>query len=1337
MRRFLVGSVVFSALAAGLAVQTPQARAASIDPSSVTASVQGLNVAVSWTDGDTAGVVGYTVSTVPQSPAVSVPPGAASAVLTGLRPGIGYTVLVAAQTASGDGDAVAAPGTVSTQAPGGSYVALTPQRLLDTRIALGAPKGVTQLVALAVTGHAGVPAVGVSAVALNVTVTQPRSGGYVTAYPAGVARPLASNLNFAAGATEANLVVVQVGAAGVVDLYASAATQLVADVSGYYTTAAAASPTSGLYHALPPSRILDTRNGTGGTSAPAGPGGTVNLQATGVGGVPASGVSAVVLNTTVTAPTAGGYVTVYPAGAARPTTSTLNFTARQTIANRTVVRVGVGGAISLFNYAGDTHLVVDVTGWFTDGSDASTGGSYYVALPPHRLVDTRYGTGAPQSPIAPGGILPVQVAGLDGLPTADAPTPATGAALTVTLARNTSPMYATVYPSLAQRPLASDLNAPQNTIVPNLTLGALGVDGAEDIYNSGGSSDFVVDLSGYYIGDVHIPQSTITPPPTAITAVGQGPDGPNSVTIAPGAPAPTIGQVIASAPTTAAPDGVLAQVTAVATDTSGASVAAVQPATLQQALGDADMAISVPLGANDLASSPSGSPAIGMGQLRSRAVSPDSEPPITGSDTEHCTGDTGTSVTITRSFNPDLIFEAHLGHKGFEPTITAKAGIDISEQFGASVLYGAKAQCSWNTQLAKHAFKPVTFDVAGVPVVIVPVFTLTLKADLSGQTGVTASISQNFEAQAGLQYADGKVSAYHSITNKITHTGPTFDAANATASLAVTGELEGKLYGIAGPDISLTATLTANADVNATPWWTLGLTLDAEAGLKFKKLFVHVDVSIDAELLNLTLAQATTPPAAAPPVITTTTLPEAVASQKYGTQLTTADHRTATWKLVSGTLPTGLTLSGFTISGTPAATGQSAFTIQFTDTTGHTLEVPLSITVAPGSSGGGGGGPTTGSITGQVTETGGAPLAGVLVSLRTCASCTQLPMTTRTDANGMYAMTDVPAATGYYMCFDGSNATGGDSDATGYQFTCYGGSPIIPPAQPFDVTGGTTTTGIGATENPGGAVTGQLTDKNGNPIGVDDVQVDADQTGNPPEGYFSYLSSFNKPTGSYTVKGVPPGEYTICFTGDAFVHPPVFTGYGDVCNGGAQFSNGGSPVAVTARAITSGIDVQMPDGAAITGTVTDTAGNPLSDVPVVISGLGGTDPSGYSPWAWQPSTNDSGQYVIGNLTAGTTYRVCFGQYLITPKPPFTQYDDSCYPSLVNMTTDQTLTGIDGQVTPLTTTSVTPSATLAGRPDARRTLPATTTSLTVVPGQPSPPIQYFSRKPLNRATLREP
>ena len=132
-----------------------------------------------------------------------------------------------------------------------------------------------------------------------------------------------------------------------------------------------------------PSASWTPAPGTGTTAAPLGGGETRALQVAGQAGIPADAV-AVALNVTVTEPTAAGYVTVWPAGAAMPTASNVNFVAGQTVANMVTVGLGTGGQIDLFNFAGDSQVVVDVTGWYTGG---------FHPVVPVRVMDTRAGLG--------------------------------------------------------------------------------------------------------------------------------------------------------------------------------------------------------------------------------------------------------------------------------------------------------------------------------------------------------------------------------------------------------------------------------------------------------------------------------------------------------------------------------------------------------------------------------------------------------------------------------------------------------------------------------------------------------------------------------------------------------------------------------------------------------------------------------------------------------------------------------------------------------------------------------------------------------------------------------
>jgi outer membrane protein assembly factor BamB len=250
---------------------------------------------------------------------------------------------------------------------GARYASLPPSRILDTRSGVGAPVarvGPGSTLSLQVAGQGGVPLAGASAVALNVTVTGPSAESFLTAWPAGVTRPLASNLNYVPGQTVPNLVIVRVGDGGRVNLYNNlGATDVVVDVAGWFDLG---DPGPGpRYVARTPARILDTRSGLGAPAAKVGPGGVLSLQVTGRGGLPATGVSAVVLNVTVTGPTAQSFLTAWPTGRSRPLASNLNYLPGQTVPNMAIVQVGEGGRVDLFNYLGATDIVVDVAGWYS------------------------------------------------------------------------------------------------------------------------------------------------------------------------------------------------------------------------------------------------------------------------------------------------------------------------------------------------------------------------------------------------------------------------------------------------------------------------------------------------------------------------------------------------------------------------------------------------------------------------------------------------------------------------------------------------------------------------------------------------------------------------------------------------------------------------------------------------------------------------------------------------------------------------------------------------------------------------------------------------------------
>ncbi|MFB6520318.1 hypothetical protein [Streptomyces sp. NPDC056401] len=378
--------------------------------------------------------------------------------------------------------------TVTTAStPGKSrYVPLTPSRFLDTRDGTGAKKqrvGAGGVVTLQVAGVKGVPATGVTAVVMNVTAVLPTQPGHVTVYPNSRPLPGVSNINYAAGQIVPNLVTVPV-VNGKVDLRNSAGTvDLIADVTGYYTDKAG---TGSSFTPITPSRFLDTRDGTGAKKQRVGTGGVVTLQVAGVKGVPATGVTAVVMNVTAVQPTEAGHVTVYPNGQPVPGVSNLNFTPGQIVPNLVVVPV-VNGKVDLRNNSGSVDLIADVTGYY------SATGSTFSSGSPVRLLDTRDGTGARPGPVGSAGLVSLQVAGVEGVPAQGV----TAVVLNVTVTNPTSDSHLIVHPHGAARPNVSNLNFTAGKTVSNLVVVPV-VDGRVTFFNNSGSVDVIADLNGYF-----------------------------------------------------------------------------------------------------------------------------------------------------------------------------------------------------------------------------------------------------------------------------------------------------------------------------------------------------------------------------------------------------------------------------------------------------------------------------------------------------------------------------------------------------------------------------------------------------------------------------------------------------------------------------------------------------------------------------------------------------------------------------------------------------------------------------------------------------------------------
>jgi hypothetical protein len=380
---------------------------------------------------------------------------------------------------------------------GADYTPVTPTRILDTRSGVGAAKGAIAPggdLTLPITSAGGVSATDISAIAANVTVTEPTAGGSLTVSPgtASAADTGTSNINFSAGQTIANMVTVQPTDGAITFHNSSKGTvQVIADLDGYY-----AAGQDG-FQPVAPVRVLDTRNKIGTTAAgPVPSHGVVRLNLSGE--LPA-GAAAAVLNLTVTQPTAAGFITAYPDGQPRPDTSNLNFTAGQTVANQVIVPLTSDVADFYNDSAGTVQLIADLGGYFS-----STATNTFVPYGPTRIVDTRIGLGTniQKAAVPAHGVLVIDTDVFTGCSPSGCLPGDTADVLNVTVTQPKAAGYLTVYPFGQARPTTSSLNFSAGQTVANLvtTQDLDTLTGNIAIYNgSSGSVQIVVDEQGYYI----------------------------------------------------------------------------------------------------------------------------------------------------------------------------------------------------------------------------------------------------------------------------------------------------------------------------------------------------------------------------------------------------------------------------------------------------------------------------------------------------------------------------------------------------------------------------------------------------------------------------------------------------------------------------------------------------------------------------------------------------------------------------------------------------------------------------------------------------------------------
>ncbi|MFZ4718834.1 MAG: DUF1501 domain-containing protein [Ilumatobacteraceae bacterium] len=242
----------------------------------------------------------------------------------------------------------------------------------------------------------------------------------------------------------------------------------------------------GDFVALQPARIYDSRKVP--RALPLGAGTMAEVRVTGVGGVPSTGVTGVVLNVTAASATEATTLTVWPTGAAKPAGPNVSAGAGHGTANMVTVKPGALGRVNVANDLGAAHLVVDVVGYFR-----STAAPRLQPRSPARVLDTRKGTGGRLGALGPGGSYSVRIRGV-----ASVPATAHSVVVNVTAIAPSAKGGLVLWPSGAARPSTSSLSFAAASTTSNLVMCKIGADGKVAVHNPFGTTHVAMDVVGWF-----------------------------------------------------------------------------------------------------------------------------------------------------------------------------------------------------------------------------------------------------------------------------------------------------------------------------------------------------------------------------------------------------------------------------------------------------------------------------------------------------------------------------------------------------------------------------------------------------------------------------------------------------------------------------------------------------------------------------------------------------------------------------------------------------------------------------------------------------------------------
>jgi len=216
------------------------------------------------------------------------------------------------------------------------------------------------------------------------------------------------------------------------------------------------------------------------------------------------------------------------------------------------------------------------------------------------------------------------------------------------------------------------------------------------------------------------------------------------------------------------------------------------------------------------------------------------------------------SISIIPSFEFQIsISDFQLKHVKFinktvqtsEITLDSGITLDITELLGIPK----------EVELIRHYFSPITIWVGWVPVVIVPVLTVTVGLDGEVSVGLSAGVTQEATITAGIEYRNSYWSPISDFSSDFQFNTPVL-LSRCQAKAYAGPRLSLLLYGITGPYGNVNGYLELEADISSTPWWILYGGIEVNTGVRFEVLSNEIFNYEIPEIIDyrLIIAQAAT-----------------------------------------------------------------------------------------------------------------------------------------------------------------------------------------------------------------------------------------------------------------------------------------------------------------------------------------------------------------------------------------------------------------------------------------------------------------------------------------------